>query len=178
MHPFTLRPARIEDLPAIVLLVNSAYRGDDSRAGWTTEADLLDGQRTDAVTLREQLAATDAVLLVHPSEGELSACVFLERRGAEAYLGMLTVRPGGQGAGVGSALLAGAERYAVQLWCARAVRMTVIAQRTELIAWYARRGYVDTGVCEPFPYGDARFGLPKRSDLEFRVLRKALTAPA
>jgi ribosomal protein S18 acetylase RimI-like enzyme len=178
MAPLTLRKAETEDIAAVVALVNSAYRGDASRAGWTTEADLLDGQRTDPVTLREQIAEPNAALLLHHASRELAACVYLARRGREAYLGMLTVRPGGQAAGLGSALLAGAEDYAVTIWQARAMCMTVIAQRRELIAWYERRGYVDTGEREPFPYGDARFGLPKRSDLEFLVLRKALSANA
>ncbi|HKU42294.1 MAG TPA: GNAT family N-acetyltransferase [Polyangiales bacterium] len=181
MSTFTLRPATSSELSALVALVNSAYRGESSRAGWTTEADLLGGQRTDLETLRQQLSAANGVLLVAEADGgELLGCVFLERvtdaREPEAYLGMLTVPPLAQGAGLGKAILAQAEAYAAQHWGARAVVMTVIAQREDILAWYARRGYSDTGETQPFPYGDPRFGLPRRRDLFFKVLRKTLPA--
>lgn len=181
----TLRPARREDAEALSALVNSAYRGDSSRVGWTTEADLLGGQRTDPEALREfiaqGLAEGDRVLLVHEhaadaSPGDASkidACVQLERHGDEAYLGMFTVRPTLQGGGLGKSLLACTEQDARRRWGVSAVHMTVIAQRAELIAWYERRGYRATGETAPFPYGDARFGEPLRPDLHFVVLRKA-----
>jgi ribosomal protein S18 acetylase RimI-like enzyme len=175
MPDFSLRPATLAELPAVTILVNSAYRGDSSRAGWTTEADLLGGQRTDPDLLRAQLAAADAVLLVAELREQLAGCVYLERHTpAEAYLGMLTVSPHAQGAGLGSAILAQAEDYAARVWRVCGVRMTVIAQRTDIIEWYARRGYRDTGERQPFPYGDSRFGLPLRDDLYFKVLRKQL----
>ena len=174
----TLRPAREADAAALVALVNSAYRGDSSRAGWTTEADLLGGQRTDEAALREFITggATrgDAVMLVHEDDAGPLACVQLERRGERAYLGMLTIRPTAQARGVGRALLTAAERYARDTWGSRAIVMTVIEQRDELIAWYERRGYTRTGRHAPFPYGDPRFGEPKRPDLRFVVLEKVL----
>lgn len=188
--PLALRAARREDAEALSALVNSAYRGDPSRAGWTTEADLLGGQRTDPQSLQEFIvageAAGDRVLLVHDgaaagatpgapgSAAAIDACVQLERKGDEAYLGMFTVRPTLQGGGLGKRLLAGAEQDARRRWGATAVRMTVIGQRAELIAWYERRGYRATGETAPFPYGDARFGEPRRPDLHFVVLRKPL----
>jgi ribosomal protein S18 acetylase RimI-like enzyme len=176
------RPADVTEVPALVELVNSAYRGDSSRRGWTTEADLLGGQRTDAESLGAQLKAAGSVVLVAELDLRLVGCVFLERIAAgglatadvEAYLGMLTVDPRIQAGGIGSAMLAAAERYARDAWGAVAIRMTVIAQRDALIAWYERRGYARTGETEAFPYGDARFGLPKRDDLYFVVLRKPL----
>jgi ribosomal protein S18 acetylase RimI-like enzyme len=169
------RPADATELPALVELVNSAYRGDSSRRGWTTEAELLGGQRTDAVTLAAQLTAAEAVVLVAERDSLLVGCVLLERAGAtEAYLGMLTVIPQGQTVGLGSALLTAAEQYVRETYGAVAMKMTVIAQRTELIAWYERRGYVQTGETQKFPYGDLKFGLPKRDDLYFVVLRKPL----
>jgi ribosomal protein S18 acetylase RimI-like enzyme len=173
--PLTFRQAALQDLPSIAELVNSAYRGDASRTGWTTEADLLGGQRTDPVTLREQLTASDGVLLLAEQAEALRGCVYLERKHPEAYLGMLTIDPTRQNSGLGRALLAHAETFARQEWNARAIRMTVIAQRAELIAWYARRGYLPTGEREAFPYGDARFGRPKREDLYFTILRKPLS---
>ena len=178
--PLALRAARREDAASLSALVNSAYRGDSSRVGWTTEADLLGGQRTDPEALREFIAAGEAngdrVLLVHEGAGvpTIDACVQLERHGDEAYLGMFTVRPTLQGGGLGRLLLAGAEQDARRRWGVAAVHMTVIAQRHELIAWYERRGYRATGETAPFPYGDARFGEPLRPDLHFMVLRKAL----
>jgi len=187
--PLALRAARREDAEALSALVNSAYRGDSSRVGWTTEADLLGGQRTDPGALRESIAQGetmgDRVLLVHeavqpsgPAGGSaapaIDACVQLERHGDEAYLGMFTVRPTLQGGGLGRRLLAGAEQDARRRWGVTAVHMTVIAQRAELIAWYERRGYRATGETAPFPYGDARFGEPLQPDLHFVVLRKVL----
>lgn len=187
--PLVLRAARRDDAEALSALVNSAYRGDSSRVGWTTEADLLGGQRTDPDALRESIAQGetmgDRVLLVHeavqpsgPAGGSaalaIDACVQLERHGDEAYLGMFTVRPTLQGGGLGRRLLAGAEQDARRRWGVTAVHMTVIAQRAELIAWYERRGYRATGETAPFPYGDARFGEPLRPDLHFVVLRKVL----
>ena len=182
--PLALRPARRDEAAAVSALVNSAYRGDSSRAGWTTEADLLGGQRTDPEALRDFIAARetagDRVLLVHDAAvagtSAIDACVQLERRGDEAYLGMLTVRPALQAGGLGRRLLSAAERWAAAHWGSRAVVMTVITQRIELIAWYERRGYRATGETAPFPYGDARFGEPRRPDLHFVVLRRALAA--
>jgi ribosomal protein S18 acetylase RimI-like enzyme len=180
-----LRPAELRDAAALAALVNAAYRGDSSRHGWTTEADLLDGQRIDEERLREAILTPGNVVLVHGQdlpvhgeagahEGDALACVHLERAGAGCYLGMLTVRPGLQGAGLGRRLLEAAEGFALDEWQVESVHMTVIVQRAELIAWYERRGYRDTGERRPFPYGDERFGLPRRDDLEFVVLAKRL----
>ena len=170
--------ARLDHVAGLVQLVNSAYRGDSSRAGWTTEADLLDGQRTDAAALQEfidagQRAGDRAMLLLEDAAGP-AACVQLEQQGDKAYLGMLTIRPTLQAGGLGRALLAAAERHVREHWQARAVVMTVIEQRPELIAWYQRRGYAPTGEFGAFPYGDARFGEPRRPDLRFVVLQKPL----
>jgi GNAT superfamily N-acetyltransferase len=157
--------------------VNSAYRGESSRQGWTTEADFLDGQRTDAESLAADLAADpDArLLLLRDEGGRLLGSVWLAPVGdGEAwYIGMVTVRPDLQAAGLGRRLLEGAEAYAAGQGARRA-RMTVISIRDTLIAWYGRRGYGLTGETRPFPAGDPRFGLPQR-DLEFVVLEKALS---
>jgi len=162
------------DVGAIVTLVNSAYRGDSSRAGWTTEADLLGGQRVDAERIAEIINTQDTVILLHERDGAPVACVLLERTGDECYLGMLTVKPTMQGSGLGGQMLDAAERWAVDKWSTRSMQMTVIAQRVELISWYERRGYRRTGERKPFPYGDERFGLPRRPDLVFEVLTKVL----
>jgi predicted N-acetyltransferase YhbS len=171
----SFRVAQPADVTALHALVHSAFRGDASRAGWTTEADLLDGQRTDEAALAEIIESDSRVMLIAEEDGEVVACCALERRvGAAAYLGMLSVSPALQARGVGRALLAEAERRAAEFGADR-MRMTVIRQRADLIAWYQRLGYGRTGETEPFPYGDERFGLPKVDDLEFVVLEKPLT---
>ncbi|NXY95398.1 GNAT family N-acetyltransferase [Streptomyces sp. BR123] len=176
-----VQPAALEfrnaveaDVPALVELVESAYRGDASRAGWTTEADFLEGQRTDPEGVRAVIRTPDSVLLVVERAGELVACCQLEHRGDHAYFGMFAVRPGLQGAGLGKEVLAEAERRARETWGIREMRMTVVHVREELIAYYERRGYRRTGELSPFPYGDERFGVPLRDDLAFELLVKAL----
>ncbi|MGW7450770.1 GNAT family N-acetyltransferase [Streptomyces sp. NPDC054787] len=170
----SFRSAVEADVPELVKLVESAYRGDASRAGWTTEADLLDGQRTDPDGVRAVIESPDAVLLVVERAGELVACCQLEHRGDHAYFGMFAVRPGLQGAGLGKEILAEAERRARDTWGAGEMRMTVVNVREELIAYYVRRGYRRTGELSPFPYGDERFGVPLRDDLAFELLVKPL----
>jgi len=165
------------DLDDIATLVNSGFRGDTSRAGWTTEADYIGGQRTDPALLRAELAATPgAVVLTLRDEpgGDLLGSVWLDPEEPEVWhLGMLTIRPDLQARQLGRTLLAEAEAYAAERG-ARRMRLTVINVRDILIRWYERRGYVRTGAWKPFPYGDERFGLPKRGDLRFEVFEKEL----
>ncbi len=173
--PWSYRRATLADAPAIVALVESAYRGDASRAGWTTEADLLEGQRTDADEVRALISGETTLILLGLRGSELVASVALTRlEGGRSYLGMFAVSPREQGSGVGRAMIEQAERVARHELHTQVLRMTVIAQRPELIAWYERRGFVSTGEREPFPYGDPRFGLPVRDDLYFVVLEKQL----
>ncbi|MFJ2902347.1 GNAT family N-acetyltransferase [Streptomyces sp. NPDC091279] len=171
-HALTFRDAGDTDVPALVALIESAYRGDASRVGWTTEADILDGQRTDPDGVREVITASDSRLLMVERAGHVVACCQLEHRGDHAYFGMFAVSPALQGAGLGRAVLAEAERVARVDWDARALHMTVISVRADLIAWYERRGYRRTGRTSPFPYGDERFGIPLRPDLRFELLVK------
>lgn len=170
----TYRDATEYDVPALVELVESAYRGDPSRAGWTTEADLLHGQRTDPDGVRALVTASSGRLLVVERDGEPVACCQLENRGEAAYFGMFAVRPGLQGGGLGKAVIAEAERTVRENWGSTEMHMTVISVRDDLIAWYERRGYRRTGKLTPFPYGDERFGIPKRDDLAFELLIKEL----
>lgn len=181
MTTLAFRTATIADIPALIDLVTSAYRGDASRIGWTTEADLLDGQRIDAEMLQADLEQPRSLILVAEDGGRMVACAHVAEDVAEddvptAYFGMFSVDPAIQGGGIGKAVLAEAERVARDtLGCAR-MRMTVIDCRDELIAFYVRRGYVRTGIRKPFPYGDARYGLPKRPDLRFEILEKPLSS--
>ncbi|ATW02946.1 GNAT family N-acetyltransferase [Sphingorhabdus sp. YGSMI21] len=166
-------PAQNGDIPALHALVESAYRGESARRGWTHEADLLGGQRTDAEALREMIAADNQVILLAKKGNAITGCVQLSRVGGGlAYLGLLTVDPALQAAGLGKQLLGESERFVRDQWQANAIEMTVIRQREDLIAYYERRGYARTGELRPFPHGDRRFGLPKTTELEFAVLRK------
>ncbi|MDO9354976.1 MAG: GNAT family N-acetyltransferase [Solirubrobacteraceae bacterium] len=200
----------------MVALVELAYRGEGSRDGWTSEADLIEGQRTDAAMVAEALDRPGAhILLAHEGEDLIGCCELQRpRRNAElvpagevgaedetsqplheerkaddppkqehpdgvsegaAYLGMFSVDPTLQGGGVGKQFLEEAERIARTEWNADAVELTVIDLRTELIEWYGRRGYEQTGRFKDFPYGNERFGIPARDDLRLAVLAKPLS---
>ena len=172
--PLHFRAATAADTDALVALVESAYRGDASRVGWTTEADFLDGRRTGPDDIAVQLARSRSRILLAERDGALLACAHVAVEDGAGYFGMFSVVPGLQGGGIGKAVLAEAERIARDEFGQRTMRMTVIDIRDELIAFYERRGYRRTGEFKPFPYGDARFGLPKRDDLRFEVLEKDL----
>ncbi len=179
MDEILFRDAVEADIPALVALVTSAYRGDASRVGWTTEADLLDGNRIDPDVLRGDIVRPGSrVLLAERARGdsarELLGCAHVSIEDGAGYFGMFSIRPELQGAGIGKQLLAEAERMAREEWKLPAMRMTVIDVRDELIAYYVRRGYRRTGVKKPFPATDPRFGIPKRDDLRFEVLEKIL----
>jgi len=177
MFPHTLpvfRPATAADVAAIVALVESAYRGESGLRGWTTESHLLDGQRTDAESVAELIARDRSIVLLGERDATLVACCHIEHQGDAGYFGMFAVNPELQASGLGRALLAEAERVARDNWQVPAMHMTVIEQRGDLIAWYERRGYRLTGKTAPFPYGNERFGLPRRDDLRFVYLSKTL----
>lgn len=169
----TVSPATVADIPELVALINSAYRGESSKQGWTTEADLLDGQRTDEEGMRVLLSKTGSIFLkCVNTENNICACVNLQQQDHKLYLGMLTVSPLLQGSGIGKKLLAASEQYARENNF-EAILMTVISIRSELIAWYERHGYNRTGETKPFPAGDPKFGIPKQF-LEFVVLEKKI----
>lgn len=174
----TLRTATAADIPALITLVTSAYRGDASRAGWTTEADLLDGARIDAQGLQADLARPRSSILLAERDGQLLACAHVADDHGKGYFGMFSVDPAQQGGGIGKWMMDAAEAHAAREWGMPVMQMTVIDVREELIAFYERRGYVRTGIKKPFPYGDERFGVPKRDDLRFEILEKPLAAQA
>lgn len=167
--------ATTDDIPALLPLVNSAYRGEASRKGWTTEAGFLEGDlRTDAQDLAQLLGRPDAVILKYESgEAGIAGCVFLEVRQGRLYLGMLSVDPERQAQGIGKKLLNAAEEHARQVGC-RSVYMRVLSKRSEIIAWYERHGYALTG--ERMPYdAPPKFGIPTEP-LEFVIMEKMIAS--
>jgi len=164
-----IRPATPADVDTVVALVESAYRGESSRAGWTTEAHLIDGSRTDA----EEISALLPDLLLALRDDQVVGCAALSVTPVGGYFGTFAVSPTLQGGGVGNALLSAAEERARDVGLER-VEMTVLSARPDLIAWYERRGYSRTGETRPFPYGVERNGRPRTADLEFMVLVKRL----
>jgi ribosomal protein S18 acetylase RimI-like enzyme len=174
---WVFRCASAGDGEAVVGLIESAYRGPESRRGWTTEADLLDGRRVDPVEFGQILCAPRSQIVLAEGDGHRLGCCHV-RAGTDdrAYLGLLAVRPRLQGRGTGRALVAEAEGIAAKRWRARQMRLRVIVQREDLIAWYQRLGYRLTGERSPFPYDKPGVGA-RRSDLEFVALAKPLHGP-
>ncbi len=173
-NSFIIEKASPADIPRLVDIVNSVYRGDASKAGWTTEADLIAGDiRTDEEDIAQLMAqpSTTFLKVIHESAGIIGT-VFLDKRGDRLYLGMLSVELAWQAAGIGRRMLRAAEELAVSSGC-RAVFMQVIPIRDELMAWYERNGYRPTGERKPFD-SPAKFGVP-RMPLSFEVLEKQLS---
>ena len=176
MPSLRYRVATADDAAAVLALVRRAYRGESSRAGWTTEADLLDDQRIDLPGVTSKINREDGlVLLADDDAGALVACCELAiARPGVGYFGMFAVEPTRQAGGLGRAVLAEAERRAREDLGAARMELSVIAARTDLIAWYERRGYRATGETRPFPYDELVGGLALRDDLYFVVLDKKL----
>jgi ribosomal protein S18 acetylase RimI-like enzyme len=169
------RKAALQDTQRIVELVNSAYRGECSRKGWTTEADFLGGQRIDAAMIEEMFSSASQWILLGERGDGLVGLFNLERvNPGVCYFGMFAIRPDLQSQGIGKRLMVEAEQFARDELGCSTMRMLVITLRLELIAWYERRGYRRTGERQSFPYGNERFGLPLRDDLELEVLEKRL----
>src|SRR5689334_12169291 len=168
----SIRKAIKTDIPSMVVLMNSAYRGEASKKGWTTEADMVEGElRTDEDHLNELMKDPNVHFLKFTSDNnQIEGCVFLQKRKNKLYLGMLSVNPELQAKGIGKQLMKSAEDYAKQLGC-ESVIMRVIHTRHELIAWYERQGYQNSGKVEPFE--DSRFGKAK-TPIQFIVMEKKL----
>ena len=168
----SISKASIADVAELNVLVNSAYRGEESKKGWTTEADLINGIRIDEAMLTEYFNNKAVAILKYTDEnGRITGCVYLEVKSPRLYLGMFSVSPILQGKGVGRALLEEAETYAREVNC-HTITMTVISTRKELISWYERRGYEFTGEIQPF-HDHGRFGEPKQL-IELIVMEKGV----
>ncbi|MDC7710283.1 GNAT family N-acetyltransferase [Vogesella indigofera] len=170
----TFRTASSDDADAIADLVNRAYRPPAGTAGWTHESELVAGARIDAGQVRRTLAQDGSRILLGLQQTRLSACVNVVADGDGCYIGMLAVDPSLQAGGLGKQMLAHAEQFARQHFQASYCHMTVLSARPELLAYYLRRGYRQTGEYQPFPH-DANAGTPLRADLRIEVLRKTLT---
>jgi ribosomal protein S18 acetylase RimI-like enzyme len=171
----TISAVTIKDVPDLLRLINSAYRGEDAKKGWTHEADLIDGTiRTDKESLQLLIQKPGSIILKFERDGQIVGCVYLEqRKQSRLYLGMLSVSPGMQAQGIGKKLLKATDDYAKQNNC-KIIEMTVISVRHELIAWYERNGYFQTSKREPFP-DDGKFGNPVQP-LDFIYLEKQVDA--
>ncbi len=172
MHQHSISIATLSDIDEMVTLVNSAYRGETSKKGWTTEADLLDGIRTDSDSITALMSNANNTILKYSIDNSIVGCVLLENQLTQLYLGMLTVNPELQNKGIGKKLLAAAEIFAKEQQLTT-ITMSVISIRKELIQWYCSKGYHLTGKTKPFPI-DKRFGIPKQK-LEFVLLEKVIT---
>jgi len=160
-----------EDIPALINLVNSAYRGETSRAGWTTEADLLEGTRIDNESLTADFLDPQVVILKLTEGTVLKGAVQLKREGVTLHLGMLSVLSTEQSRGLGKTLVLAAQDYALAQGLT-AIKIAVLSTRVELIAWYERLGFILVPGRFSFDF-EPRFGIP-RFPLEFIVMEKAI----
>ncbi|MFN8010990.1 MAG: GNAT family N-acetyltransferase [Holophagaceae bacterium] len=177
MDDLSFRPAIPADAPALEALVNSAYRGDASRAGWTTEADLVTGARIDAPELVRLMEADGSLILLCLDGGAIIGSVHLKRLDdATAYLGLFVVKPALQGGGIGKRFLAEAEATVRRLWGSARMTMSVITVRPELVAYYERRGYRRTDILHPFP-AESGASRPAVEGLLLETLEKDLQIP-
>jgi ribosomal protein S18 acetylase RimI-like enzyme len=164
--------ATLADIPALNLLINSAYRGESSKKGWTTEADLLEGKRTTEEELTQTIQDPKNTILKFTENGKIISSVLLVEKEHQLYLGMLTVSPELQNSGIGRKMLTEAENHAKSLGL-NAIIMTVISVREELIAWYKRNGYEDTGEREAFPQSEIHVNISQKP-LEFIYFEKKI----
>lgn len=178
---FRARIAVAKDCEKLVELINGAYRGESGRRGWTTESDLIAGQRIDIEMVQELVSNSDGSIIVVEEmldQGpSLRGCVHVRKDAGgndRSYFGLLTIEVDQQRRGLGDLLLKNAEDHARTVFSAKVMRMYVISIRDSLISWYEKRGYRPTGETQPFPYGETRFGTPLRDDLQFIVMEKRL----
>lgn len=164
--------ATLQDVTALNKLINSAYRGESSKKGWTTEANLLEGSRTTEKEITETIQDHKNTILKFTANNRIIGCVLLIEKENHLYLGMLTVAPELQNSGIGKKILQQAEIHASALGLPKIV-MTVISVRKELISWYQRNGYIATGAREPFPASDVHIPISNQP-LEFIVLEKKI----
>lgn len=165
--------AGIKDAKELNTLINSAYRGEESKKGWTSEAEILGGIRMEETELRSMLEAGAGTIIKYNRGEEILATVYLELKTPTLYLGMFAVSPLSQGMGIGKELLNFAELFATDHGCDR-ITLTVISMRLELIEWYKRHGYESTGHSIAFEDIEGRFGDPKMDNIDLIEMVKML----
>jgi GNAT superfamily N-acetyltransferase len=169
MTMLEIRPATTTEAAAIAALVNRAYRPAGDTPGWTHEAHLVEGDRVSESGVRGLIQPGSVVLIAREGDA-IIACVHVEARGTSAYIGMLTTEPARQAGGLGKQMLAAAERWAAAHFKAGTLCMSVLERRTDLLAYYERRGYRRTGNSEPF---HAHCGVGTLREAGLRVLELA-----
>lgn len=175
MPQLHIKTAELADSEAVTKLVNLAYRPEAGAEGWTHESALVSGDRIDQD--RVTTAVQAGTVLVGKNEQGLAGCVQVEVIDYIVHIGMLAVDPSLQASGIGKQLLAHAEEIAVQKFSARAGVLVVIAARTELVAFYLRRGYSQTDERSMYPM-DAGVGTPRREAMRLVTLRKCFSKAA
>lgn len=182
MDNLVFRYASTEDAPALLALIELAYRGDNSD-GWESESSLLKGPRSSIEEIETLIADRDSRFVLAELGDALAACALIQKtrhvdgdRSADnigpAYFGMFGVHPSKRRAGIGDLVLAECERRARALWNAHAMQMTVISLRETLIGWYGRRGYAPTSGRLAFPFSEST--RETRRDFDLVILRKTL----
>jgi ribosomal protein S18 acetylase RimI-like enzyme len=167
-----IKKALLIDIPNLEILANRAYRGEPSTLGWTTEKHLIAGNvRTDKEDLESKINNPNACILVYEEDEAIIGMVYVEKREASMYLGMLCVEPTLQSKGVGKKLMQAATQQAIH-WHCTSIEMIVLPMRTELIAWYNKQGYIDIGKNIPFEVPQ-KFAQPLQP-LHFITLQKTL----
>lgn len=169
----TLGIASLADTAEITALVNSVYRGENAKKGWTTEADFIDGIRINNAKVTEIINSKTEVIFTAVSDNKIVGCVHLEKKDKYSLFGMLSVDVNYQTAGIGKILITECERYTKDDWNLNEIRMKVIGRRIELIEYYKRRGYLITGEHEDFGSCGDTFGEFKEK-LYFEVMKKEL----
>jgi ribosomal protein S18 acetylase RimI-like enzyme len=181
MSHLAFRYALRSDAPAIVDLIERAYRGPDAADKWTSEAGLLTGPRTSREEILDLVGREDSRFVLAEENGKLMGCCLVQGLSREeasaapinaAYFGMFAIEPDRHGSGLGKLVIAEAERRVQDLWGANQMVMTVINLRGPLIAWYERRGYRLTGATLPFPFSETSG--ETRRDFHLVEMRKNL----
>ena len=169
LSQFTLEKAEISHSQDICNLINLTYRGE---SGWTRETHIIGGNRTNLDEITQAMEKTDAQFYVVYLKQRLVTCIYLAKEQHQtAYVGFFSVHPDFQGKGIGKYILQQAETIAKVQFSAIKIRMYVVSQRPELIAFYERRGYQRTGSQDPYPL-HLKIGVPKIFGLTIEYLEK------
>ncbi|XP_037030219.1 uncharacterized N-acetyltransferase YjgM-like [Bradysia coprophila] len=141
--------------------METCYRGDTARAGWTHDSDLVDGNRTTEALLLEEITLPGGNYLTYNEDGKIVGCVYtlVNAEDNTCFVGSLCVHPTIQSQGLGKKLMTAAEDLARQAGCTK-LCMKVLTTRTELIAWYEKLGFKYVGQNFPFPEGCGRPKIP------------------